>query len=399
MQPTDQLAGFVDAEPGLSPPKKKTAGLPLWVVLTVLAISALWIILGSQIVGTARVHDFLNIYTGASLAREGHFADLHDPAVQLAREHLIVPRLHSLVPFVRPGFYAAFLIPLSLLPYDTAFVVWLVAQSLLLLACWVWFWRRFGPDALVFAAFSLPCTLGIATGQDCVMMLALFILAYELAERSRWFAAGMALALMLMKFHLILLWPLALLVQRRWRMLAGFCATAVALLGMCVALGGIGSLKTYLALLQNKSLDRLSPSPELMISYTGLVSNLGIDGRWPAVALIGAVVLLFLWSVRGAPLWRMFALTSAASLWIVPHVYSYDASLLLLPIMLTIFQSTSPAARISATLLSTPLAFGFALVGKPWAIVSSATVGLFLLFLAAEHWRKPAKLPERQVPA
>ena len=70
-------------------------------------------------------------------------------------------------------------------------------------------------------------------------MLALFILAFELAERSRWFAAGATLALMLMKFHLILLWPVALLVQRRWRMLAGFCATAAALVAICMALGGI----------------------------------------------------------------------------------------------------------------------------------------------------------------
>ena len=318
------------------------------------------------------------------MAREGHFAVLHDPQVQLARERRIFPQLHSLVPFVRPGFYAALLMPLALLPYNTAFVVWIAAQSLLLVGCWVWIWRLFGPDALVFAALYLPTALGIASGQDCVMMLALFLVAFELAERSRWFAAGAALALMLMKFHLILLWPVALLVQRRWRMLAGFCTTAVALVGICAALGGIGSLRTYAALLQDKSLDRLSPSPELMISVQGTLTNLGIEGRWASVSIIGAVILIFLWSVRNAPLWRMFSLTAAASLWIVPHVYGYDASLLLLPILLTIYRSTNPAGRIVATLLATPIPFGFALAGKPWAIVSSLSVAAFLLLLASE---------------
>lgn len=361
------------------------ARIPLWVGLTVVGLSAMWIALGSLILPAARSHDFLNLYTGASLAREGHFADLHDPEVQLARERRIFPQLSALVPFVRPAFYAAFLMPLALLPYGTAFVVWIAAQSALLLACWAWIWRRFGADALVFAALFLPCPLGIASGQDCVMMLALFILAYELAERSRWFAAGAALALMLMKFHLILLWPMALLLQRRWRMLAGFCATALALVAICVALGGIGSLRIYAALLQNKSLDHLSPSPELMISFQGFLANLGIDARWASALLVGAAIIIFLWSVRAAPMWRLFALTAVASLWIVPHVYGYDASLLLLPILLTIFRSASPASRIAATLLSTPIPFGFALAGRPWAIVSSASVAIFLVLLASER--------------
>lgn len=225
------------------------------------------------------------------------------------------------------------------------------------------------------------------------MMLAIFIVAFELAERRRWFAAGAVLALMLVKFHLILLWPVALLVQRRWRMLSGFCATAVVLLGICVALGGVGSLRLYAALLANKSLDRLSPSPELMISYQGLVTNLGIEARWAVAVLIGAVIVVFLWSVRAAPLWRLFAITAAASLWIVPHVYGYDASLLLLPILLTIFRSGHAGSRIAATVLSTPIPFGFALAGKPWAIVASASLAIFLLLLASERrWDSPAEL-------
>ncbi len=361
------------------------ARIPLWVGLTVVGLSAMWIALGSQILPSARSHDFLNIYTGASLALEGRFADLHDPEVQLARERRIYPQLYALVPFVRPAFYAAFLMPLALLPYSTAFAVWIAAQSALLLGCWTWIWRRFGADALVFAALFLPCPLGIASGQDCVMMLALFIFAYELAERSRWFAAGATLALMLMKFHLILLWPVAMLIQRRWRMLAGFCATALALVAICTALGGVGSLRLYAALLQNRSLDHLSPSPELMISVQGMLANLGIEARWTSALTIAAAVVVFLWSVRAAPLWRLFAITAVASLWIVPHVYGYDASLLLLPIVLTIFRSANPASRIGATLLATPIPFGFALAGRPWAIVSSASMAIFLLLLASER--------------
>jgi len=389
MGPTEHYAKAAFGVQPLAPgAKKRESGLPLWVVLAVVGLSTMWMLFGAMLLPSARVHDFLNIYTGASLARQGHFAQLHDPEVQLAFERTLQPQNPWLVPFVRPGFYAALLAPLSLLPYNTAFVVWIATQSLLLIGCWAWIWKLFGAEALVFASLYLPTALGIASGQDCVLMLALFLLAYELVERSRWFAAGAALALMLVKFHLILLWPVALIVQRRWRMLAGFCATAAGLVGVCAALGGIGSLKTYWDLLHDKSLDRLSPSPELMISVQGTLSNLGIEGTWTTGAVIGAVVLLFLWSVRNAPLWRTFALTAAASLWIVPHVYGYDASLLLLPIMLTIYRSTSQVSRGIATLLSTPLPFGFALAPKPWTIISSLSVLVFFLLLVYEEWRK-----------
>src|SRR5205823_721025 len=116
-------------------------------------------------------HDFLNLYTGASLALEGRFAQLYDPAIQLERERRFVPELDALVPFVRPHFYAAVLAPLALLPFRIAFWVWLSVQLLLLSACCTWAYRRWGPDALIFGALYLPTALGIAHGQDCVLML------------------------------------------------------------------------------------------------------------------------------------------------------------------------------------------------------------------------------------
>jgi hypothetical protein len=363
--------------------------------LIVMVMCAFWVTLGLNIAPEAKKHDFLNIYTGAALAHEGRYSELHIPPVQLAAEQGIIPQLGTLVPFVRPGFYAALLSPLALLPYATAFAAWIAAQVLLLLFCWIWGWRRFGPDALVFAALSLPAPLGIASGQDCVVLLALFVAAYELAERKQPLASGAALALMLLKFHLILLWPVALLIQRRWRMFAGFCIMALAEAAVCVMLGGLQVIRSYADLLRNKSLDRLSPSPELMISYQGLAANLGIQSPVVLLAIIAVVVVIFLFAVRQAPLWRMFALTAAASLCIAPHVYGYDATLLLLPLWLTIFASTHPASRISATLMATPLPFGFALADKPWAVVSSASLILFFVILAMEALRPevPVALP------
>lgn len=365
-------------------------GVPVYVWIVVAAFCVVWIAFGSLITPGAEKHDFLNLYTGASLALDGKFAGMYDVGVQIQRERQFVPSTGELVPFVRPSFYALLLAPLALIPFAAAFWVWIAAQSALLLACWAWAFRRFGPNALVFAAFSLPGPLGIASGQDCVLLLALFLIAFEWTDRGKLLAGGAALALMLIKFHLILLWPVALLLQKRWKMLAGFCAMALAEAGGSLALGGMEGARGYVALLRNKSLDHLSPSKELMISIQGLTTNLGIESPVAVAALAAAIVALFVFAVYNAPLWKMFAVTAVASLLVAPHVYGYDATLLLLPFLLTIFHSRLTAARIAATLLCTPLPFGFALAGKPYAVVSSASLLIFLALLAIDRGESPA---------
>src|ERR1700689_5519730 len=118
--------------------------VPLFVWFVVVAFSLVWISLGSMITPGAKTQDFLNIYTGASLALDGKFATMHNVGVQLERERKFVPSTDVLRPFVRPSFYALLLAPLALIPFATAFWVWIAAQSALLIGCWAWGFRRFG---------------------------------------------------------------------------------------------------------------------------------------------------------------------------------------------------------------------------------------------------------------
>src|SRR5271168_3687871 len=97
--------------------------IPLQTWAAVLAFCLVWVALGSLIAPGARKHDFLNLYTGASLALDGNFAHMHSPQVQFERERRFVPELKDLVPFVRPPFYALILAPLALLPFGAAFWV------------------------------------------------------------------------------------------------------------------------------------------------------------------------------------------------------------------------------------------------------------------------------------
>jgi len=361
---------------------RKRPQIPVTTWVIVFAFCLLWIALGSLVGPSARKHDFLNLYTGASLALDGNFRHMHSPEVQLARERQFVPQLDALVPFVRLPFYALLLAPMALIPYAEAFWVWIGFQSGVLIACWIWAYRRWGPDALVFGALYLPAALGIAHGQDCVFMLVVVIVTYALSEDGDNFPSGIALGVGLIKFHLFLAWPLALLLAKRWRMTFAATAMIAAEMLLSILLAGAGGVQEYFALLRKKDIEHLNPSPELMINVHSVAINFGLDN----IAIKGALVLLVV-AMAGiacwrAPWWRSVAAVSTASLLIPPHVYGYDACLLLLGIWLAIFISTDKWTRIFATLVCCPLPYLMTLAGSPWAATTPIALLVFLACLA-----------------
>jgi hypothetical protein len=97
--------------------------------------------------------------------------------------------------------------------------------------------------------------------------------------------------------------------------------------------------------------------------------------------LVLIVVVLVSAACWRAPLWRWIATASAGSLLVPPHVYGYDAGLLLLSIWLAIFISTDKPTRIAATLLCTPIPFLMTLAERPWAAATPLALLLFLVTL------------------
>ena len=384
MIPTQIISAIAPEVQSLSATRRS---VPLYAILAVIAFCALWILVGTIVAPGARLHDFLNLYTGASLARDGAFATMDAPEVQLQREREYAPQLPELVPFVRPPFYALLLAPLAWIPFGPAFWAWLGLQAAALAGTWAWAFRRWGADALIFGSMYLPTALGIAHGQDCVLILWIVLATFALAEREQHFLSGVILGAGLLKFHLFLLWPAMLLIQRRWRMLAGACAAVAAEVLLSLALAGPSGLTKYVALLRMTDLRHLSPSPELMVNARGIALNLGIDNIGVIGLVALAAVILTLAACWRAPLWRAIAAASAGSLLVAPHVYGYDMGLLLAGLWLAMFesgtQSPSRWPRIAAAVLLTPIPMLLSLAGSPWA---SATPLALLAFLASLAW-------------
>ena len=366
-----------------------------WIVIA--GFAALWTVLGARALPQGRASDFLSFYTGAYLASHGSVASLYDPAAQFAIQRNLLPSTVELVPFLRPPFYALLLAPLTRLPFGAAFIGWILLQTGIFLACLGWAWRRFGTVALLCGSMSLPAALGIAHAQDTVAFLGVVIVSYLLVEKGRDLAAGAVLGLLLVKFHLAPLWLVGLILHRRWKMLAGFFATGSAAAAVSLAMVGVGGARAYAALLQNRNLEWLTPSPELTISFQGLAANLGIATLAGRAGLVAAAVGLLLAAVLNAPMWRVYAASTVASLLAVPHVYGYDAALLLLPLWLAAFHAALRPTKLVTLWLFTSLPFASLLAGKPWAAAASLSLLAFAATLAGEGVataRKPQQADE-----
>ena len=376
--------------PTKSKPRPITAKQSLAIAIV---CAVMWIVQGSTLMSHARRNDFLNLYTGASMALHGNWNTIYTEAGQLAREQEFMPSRKVVWPFVRPPAYAVIMAPLALLPFGTAFWVWIFGQSTALAACWIWAWRRFGPESVIWGVFMIFGPLGIAHGQDCALYLAVLTGAFALAEKKRFFASGLALGLGMVKFHLFLLWPLVLLFQKRWRMFAGLSTCVAAQLTLSFWLIGWSGLRHYADFILHLT---AFYSPDSYINIEAILLNLGLSSTLLLTVLRILLAGLILWAARRRqPLWTVFALATAGSLAIGPHVYAYDGTMMLLPAWCVIYLSAWPVSRLAAATICTPLTAAATLIGPPVACFTAAVILLLATALCLESRRAPVPAEDR----
>ncbi|MGA2373841.1 MAG: glycosyltransferase family 87 protein [Candidatus Korobacteraceae bacterium] len=358
--------------------------------LVIVAVSfCFWGMLGAPILIDAYhfgegINDFLCYYIGGTLAREGHFADLYRPAAQIQVQERVAPSVKGPRAYIRPPWFALALAPLTSLPLLRAYTIWVGVMFTILLGTWAWGTAWFGEPALLLAALFLPANLGFCFGQDCAAMLAVLCVFFMLSEREKPFLAGMALGVGLIKPHLLLLFPVWMLLQKRWRMLAGFAAVAATLLATAVLILGTSGVASYLDLLLHGNTEIGGRSPQTMLNIYSLPVNFGIESRPLNALLAVSIVGLAVFGVRRAPVWRAICIASTGSLLISPHVFGYDAALLLLPIWLVMANFTSNLSRYSALVLCAPVTFLSTLAIRPFPCIPALALFVFFVALVAD---------------
>ena len=173
--------------------------------------------------------------------------------------------------FMRLPCYAMFLKPLAWFPYRTAYVLWELLSATALLAALV-LWPGPSPKTKwLTACWMLPVFVALFNGQDDMFVLFWIALSARLLHRKWPMAAAIALALAASKYHLILMIPMVILAQRRWRMATGVLAGGGMLLAISFAVAGPDWPWRYYDLLRDtRFLPDLSHTPSLYAIFQNL---------------------------------------------------------------------------------------------------------------------------------
>lgn len=135
-----------------------------------------WILTGSFFIGGYA--DFRAFYVTGYMVRIGHAAEIYDYEAQRRYQDQLVTPKPSALPFIHPAYEAILYVPLSVLPYRTAYLAFLALNlAVIVLAFWmmrphlaafaeVYWWF---PIAM-FSSF-LPLGAALIQGQDSILLL------------------------------------------------------------------------------------------------------------------------------------------------------------------------------------------------------------------------------------
>ena len=297
--------------------------------------------LAGQVVGT----DYLQFYAAGVSLRQGQSANLYNFAYQAQLEQSIAGSgLTSFHAFITLPFLAWLFVPLSHLPYIWSFIVWSGFSILFL-----WVSIRLLSIERPFKSFLwsltwFPIFAAVSFGQNSLLSLLIFCLAYGLWRKDKRLAAGLVSSLLLFKPQMVLglglLWLLDW--RKSWKSLLGLTLGGMFFIGVSFWLLPDAS-RSYIDLARNFlpgmiyqdqfplwHLDSLRGFWILLFpGQVWLAESLSI-----ILSIAGIVAYIFFWRTNRNNQDLLFAGAICLTIWISPHAMIYDWSILLIPAIL-----------------------------------------------------------------
>ena len=323
--------------------------------------------------------DFAIYYCAGSAVRQGLGHQLYDPGARFAVQQQFagaVPQFRGPLPWTHPPFEALFFAPFSVFSYVHAYLLWnlfslvLLAAALLLLRPYLPELRNRAGKLWILACLAFfPVFFNLLEGQDAMVLLFVYTLAFVALRNGHDGWAGAALALGLFKFHLVLPFVLLLLLQKRWRMLYGFVPVSALLVLVSVGLAGTRALTAYprYVLYWEDLMAGKDRVPAGMPNLRGLWYVLGTShiSMPPLLALLSLALLWFVtWrcysSRPGSRFELCFSLALLATVLVSYHVVSYDLVVLLIPVLVITNEMLKQKSwRLSTVLIALGMALLF----------------------------------------
>jgi hypothetical protein len=296
--------------------------------------------------------DFRAFYAAGHLIREAP-SQFYDLATQHRYEDT-ASGTGPLLPIYHLAYEALLYAPLSFLSFKAAYFTYLLWNMLVLWFCYLLspsgesiFTQRLRP---VLFFLSFPPVLCSFVGQNSLLVLLVLCVTFRAFSRGRNLQAGLLLGLVILKLAIIT--PLALLLALRKgsRFLAGFLASCACVIGLSMALTGFGSTSQLLHLLAGATLSgdhsvqsQLQTAVWLrgMPNISGLLylcgtGHLSAHSAFVVQSLADLILLAGCAFIQRRAKRDATALSAAivCALLVGPHVYAYDLSCLILPMLL-----------------------------------------------------------------
>lgn len=302
--------------------------------------------------------DFSAFYTAGLMARRGMGRQLYDRRQQWEVQQEFASEVairKGPMPFIRPPFESLLFLPFTFFSYPVALALWSVFK-LALLQVTLTLLSRIKPFTPLYPPWLetilclgfFPVFLDFYQGQDAVLLLLLLVLALKCLNGDRNIAAGILLGLGLFKFQLVIPIVIVLILARGAQVLAGFAVSALALTAASCMIAGPTVLHDYPAyLLQlNRSPGTGMVTAQSMPNLRGLLTAWVGRAPYPgpihwmilpvAVAAVGYTT--WLWRSKSGnetPVLAVgYSLAISVTILTSYYAYSYDLTLLLVPLML-----------------------------------------------------------------
>jgi hypothetical protein len=295
--------------------------------------------------------DYIAFHAAGRLVLQGRGGEIYDKlAIVAIQDELLGGRIPNFYDAYRnPPFFVLPFVPLAALDLLPGFAVF----SLLSLGCLgaaIWLivdevphlksrWRGLVILSLAFA----PIYFGVINGQNATLSLLLYVLIYRAIVHRHDVAAGVWSALGMFKPQLFFVFPLILLVLRRWRALAACAVTLVGLGLISLLISGVDGLRAWVRILIEPEQGNAVVNAWRMASVKSLLDMLLPEqaplvwGLYGGVALVLLIAVLALWgrvrhrpSQAWPPLPLIWVFTCLVAVLIDPHLVDYDLSVLLL---------------------------------------------------------------------
>jgi len=344
--------------------------------------------------------DFASFYAAGTLYHRHGGAELYDRSLQestLKALHVHHPDLY----YVHPPFEMLAFAPLAWLPLNTAYALWTAFNFITLLASAAMLLRMFplGPRwyLAVICFLSLPVLHGLGEGEDSCILLLSVCACYLLMQRLRPLAAGVALALMAIKFHYLIILAVLLFIAGKYRVLKGLVIGLIGLIVLSIAFVGVHGISDYIRFLRTFNANGLVPmSLQYFPNVRGFFHRLGW-GQIPTLVTSAAMVVAAGYAMRRSKDNVLsFSLCITTALVASPYGHIADAALLVFPLLVAFQNAARSLLATAAMVIIIP--FVIMLSGSYQWNLCFLVFFLFLAVLFRECIRQPSAAVAAQAP-